>query len=84
MFQTKVVENTETHFMFSNFFFFFENIAVNEMMWKNTVQPDMPLMRMLGYQVYKRFFVLRTHKRDMMKNVYWASCEVPGILVMFK
>jgi len=49
MFQTKVAEKIETHFMFDNFFFFPpENLAVNEMMWKNTVQPDMPLMRMLG------------------------------------
>ena len=40
----KVVENIETHFMFYNFFFS-ENLAVNENMWKNTVQRDMPLRR---------------------------------------
>jgi hypothetical protein len=32
------IENQNTHFMFSNFFFF-ENRAVYEVMWKNTVQP---------------------------------------------
>ena len=35
MFQTKFVEKIETHFMFNNFFFFFENHAVYEIMWKN-------------------------------------------------
>jgi len=48
MFQTKDIEKIKTHFMFNNFFFF-ENLAVNEMMWKNTVQLDIPLMRMLDY-----------------------------------
>jgi len=43
----KVVEKIETHFMFE-FFFFLENLAVDEMMWKNTVQLDMPLVKMLG------------------------------------
>ena len=33
MFQTKFEEEIKTHFMFSNFFF--ENLAVYEIMWKN-------------------------------------------------
>ena len=41
MFQTKVVEKIKIHFVFSNFFFL-ENRAVYEIMWKNAVQPDMP------------------------------------------
>jgi hypothetical protein len=36
-------ENQNTCFM-SNTFFFFENRAIYEMMWKNIVQPDMPQM----------------------------------------
>jgi hypothetical protein len=36
-------ENQNTHFMFNNFFFF-ENRAVYEIMWKNNVQPDRPQM----------------------------------------
>jgi len=32
-------ENQNTHFVFNNFFFF-ENRAVFEIMWKNVVQPD--------------------------------------------
>jgi hypothetical protein len=43
MFQAKVVEEIKTHFMF-NTFFFFENRAVYEIMWKNFVEPDMPQM----------------------------------------
>jgi hypothetical protein len=36
-------ENQSTHFMFNNFFFS-ENRAVYEVMWKNTAQPDRPQM----------------------------------------
>jgi hypothetical protein len=36
-------ENENTHFVFSNFFFFPENLAVDEM-WKNMVERDRPLM----------------------------------------
>ena len=43
MLQTKLVEKIKTHFVFSNFFFF-ENRAVYEMMWKNIVEPDRPQM----------------------------------------
>jgi adenine-specific DNA methylase len=38
MFQTEVVEKIKTHFMLN--YFFLENRAVYEIMWKNTVQPD--------------------------------------------
>jgi len=36
-------ENQNTHFVFNNFFFF-ENRAVCEIMWKNIVQPGRPQM----------------------------------------
>ena len=36
-------ENQNTHFVSSNFFFP-ENCAVYEIMWKNNVQPDRPQM----------------------------------------
>jgi hypothetical protein len=47
MFQTEVVEKIETHFIFNDFFF--ENRAVYEIMWKNTVErgrPQMTIWRM--------------------------------------
>jgi hypothetical protein len=34
-------ENQNTHFVLSNFFFFFDNRAVYEMTWKNFVDPEM-------------------------------------------
>jgi len=36
-------ENQNRHFVFNNFFFF-ENPAVYEIMWNNTVVPDRPQM----------------------------------------
>jgi len=42
MFQTKAVERIKTHFMFGNFYF--ENHAVCERMWENTVESDRPQM----------------------------------------
>jgi len=38
-------ENKNKRFMFNNLFFFFENRAAFEIMWKNMVEPDMPRMR---------------------------------------
>jgi hypothetical protein len=49
MFQTKVIEDIKTNFMFTNFFF--ENPAICEIMWKNTVEPDrlqMTIWRMVS------------------------------------
>jgi hypothetical protein len=42
IFQTGVVDKTETHFMFNNFFFPPESRAIYETMWENTVKPDRP------------------------------------------
>jgi len=44
MFQTKVVEKIKTHILSAIIFFFSEIRAVYEIMWKNMVQPDKPLM----------------------------------------
>jgi len=41
MFQTKVIEIIETHFMFHNFFFF-ENHAFYEIMWKRMLERGSP------------------------------------------
>jgi len=42
MFQTKVVDEIETHFVYNNFVP--ENCAVYEKISKNTVEPDRPQM----------------------------------------
>jgi hypothetical protein len=41
MFQAKFVEKIKTHILCSTTFFF-ENVAICEIMWKNIVDPDTP------------------------------------------
>jgi hypothetical protein len=41
-FSDKFVGKIKTHILLS--FFFFENRAVNDIMWKNIVEPDRPQM----------------------------------------
>jgi hypothetical protein len=36
--------NQEAHFMFHKLFFFSENFVVYEIMWRNTLEPEMPQM----------------------------------------
>ena len=46
MFQTTFVEKIKTHILRSvTFIFFFENHTVYEIMWKNIVLPDRPLVK---------------------------------------
>ena len=59
---TSCRENQNTHFMFNKIFFFFENHAVYEKMWKNIVEPGRPhmkvwRMRMVGW--------IQTHTQNM-------------------
>ena len=44
MFQKKksCIENQNTHFVFNNFFYFFENCAICEIMWENVVERSRP------------------------------------------
>jgi hypothetical protein len=42
--QTKVAEKIKTHILCSINFFFLENLAVYEILWKNVVEPDRPQM----------------------------------------
>jgi len=44
MFQTAIVEKIKRHNLCSEFFFFFENHAVYEIMWNNVVDPGKPQM----------------------------------------
>ena len=32
---------------------------------------------------FETFLILRRTERDMVKNVYWSSCKIPGIVVRF-
>jgi hypothetical protein len=38
----KIVEKSRTHIYVQQHFFFFENRAVYEIMWKNNVEPNRP------------------------------------------
>jgi hypothetical protein len=67
MFRTKVVEKIKTHTLYSiNFFFYFENLSIYEIMWKDIVEPGRPQTRV------SRMFMSRevpkatnTHSRNM-------------------
>jgi len=40
----KLAEKIKTPILYSTFFFFFENLAFYEKMWKNIAEPDSPQM----------------------------------------
>jgi len=50
MFQTKVVKKIKTHVLCS-VTFFFENLAVFEIMWKHIVERDRPQMTICGMRI---------------------------------
>ena len=57
-------ENQNTHFVFSSFFFFFENRGVYEIMWRNIVEAgglEMTIWRMR----FACWVPKATHSRDM-------------------
>jgi len=63
MFQTKVGENIKTHILCS--VTIFENRAVNEIMWKNTVQSGKPQMTYGACALYAGYLRLQTHIQNM-------------------
>jgi hypothetical protein len=65
MFETKIVEKIQSHNFRSVTFYFFENLTVNEKIWKNAVEPDRPHVTfmthahcMLDTQGYKYTFLI--------------------------
>jgi hypothetical protein len=66
MFHTKVVEKIKTHIFCSiTFFFFFENRAVYEIMWKNIAEPDKPQMIIWRLRSHAGCLTLQTHTQNM-------------------
>jgi hypothetical protein len=57
-------ENLNTHFVFGNFFFY-ENRAVCEIMWKNVVQPDRPHITVWRMRIAEGYLRLQTHTHNM-------------------
>ena len=57
-------ENHNSHFMLNNVFFL-ENRAVYEIMWKNIVRPDRPLMAIGARTLLDGYLRLRPHTQDM-------------------
>ena len=66
-------ENQNTYFIFNNFFFFFENLAVCEIQWNNIVQPDRPQMTIWRMRLHAGYVRLHTqthtHTHTHTQNV---------------
>jgi len=77
MFQTKVVEKIKTHFMFNNVFFFSENHAVYEIMWKNIVERGRPQMTIWRMRIACWIPRLQIHTLRLC-NTY---CSSPATMV---
>jgi hypothetical protein len=59
-------ESQNTHFMLSNLFFFFENRAICEIMWKNIVEPDRPQLTIWRMRISRWMpKATNTHFRNM-------------------
>jgi len=54
-------ENKKAHFIFSEFFFSFENRAVYQVMWKNTIPPGSPQKTVRRLRVDAEYLGLQTH-----------------------
>ena len=64
MFQTEVVEKTETDILFSKTFFP-ENRDVYEIMWKNIVELGMPQMTIWRMRMHSGYLRLETQTQTM-------------------
>jgi len=59
MFQTKVVEQVKMHIICS--IIFSENYSINEIVWKNMIEPDSPQMKVHDAQVLHRNGYFKTN-----------------------
>jgi len=87
MFQTKVVQKIKPHILcpitiflinlFFILFYFFENSAVNEIMWKNTAEPGRPRMTTLRMRIL--CWILKATNTIRTCNIYWFSTATISI-----
>jgi len=78
MFKTKVVEkNQNMHFIFSNFFLFFNKPAVCEIMWKNIVEPDRPKIKIRRMRIA---FWTHKDKNTHSQYVTFIAFSTPTIV----
>jgi len=68
----KLVETIKTHTLCSIMFFFFENRALYEKMWKNIVEPDRPQMT-----IWRMSFVRRITKSTNTHSEYLVLDAFP-------
>ena len=71
MFQTKVVEIIKTYILCSVAFFFFENLAVCEIIWKIMLEPDRPWMTIWCMRI--ACWVTKDTDTLVMCNTYFFS-----------
>jgi hypothetical protein len=65
--------NQNTHFVFCDLFFFFENRAVYEIMWKNIVKPDRAhTLQYVACALHAGYLRLQTHTHTLTHNMYYV------------
>ena len=76
IFQTKVVQKNETHILCSINSFFFENRAVYEIMWKNTVGSDRLHMTVSPVTCHYDPVYRCSFSASRSRNVFWTLSRV--------
>jgi len=76
MFQSEVVEKIKTHILCSVTFFFSENYALYEIMWKNIVERGRPQMANGACALHAGYLRLQIHTLRLCKTHCFSTAAV--------